>query len=134
MKRLALLLAIAVVGLNVWTGSPLMALWIGSRVQGSSQPSMGAVFLVAVLVGVFSFALLKLLNILGAEYDELVGRPPAIREHTPWLRSLRGERPLEQPEGVRASAAEAIAVGMVLMAVAAFEVWFFFFSSSSIPQ
>ena len=33
----------AFLALNVWTGSPLLAVWLGSKVQGEeSQPSMGA--------------------------------------------------------------------------------------------
>ena len=42
----------AFLALNVWTGSPLLALWIGSRIQGEeSRPSMGAfVAVIACLV------------------------------------------------------------------------------------
>ena len=39
-KRYGLAALIAFVALNVWTGSPLLALWIGSQVQGeeTSRP------------------------------------------------------------------------------------------------
>ena len=43
----------AFLALNVWTGSPLLAVWLGSKVQGEeSQPSMGAyvVVIVALIV------------------------------------------------------------------------------------
>ena len=43
MKRLALATAMTVVGVNIYTGSPMLALWVGSQVQGSGPPSMGAV-------------------------------------------------------------------------------------------
>src|ERR687892_990115 len=43
-KRFGLAALMAFLALNVWIGSPLLALWIGSRIQGeNSQPSMGAV-------------------------------------------------------------------------------------------
>jgi hypothetical protein len=39
-KRFGLAALMAFLALNVWTGSPLLALWIGSRIQGeSTQPS-----------------------------------------------------------------------------------------------
>jgi hypothetical protein len=49
------------VALNVWTGSPLLALWIGSRLQGSGPPKMGPVFVVVVAFAVFSFSLAQVL-------------------------------------------------------------------------
>jgi hypothetical protein len=42
LRSLALVAAMAVVTLNLWTGAPLLALWIGSRVQGGGPPTMGA--------------------------------------------------------------------------------------------
>ena len=42
-KPILLAAAMAFLALNVWTGSPLLAVWLGSKVQGEeSQPSMGA--------------------------------------------------------------------------------------------
>jgi hypothetical protein len=47
----------------------------------------------------------------------------------------RGEREdFHDPERDQLSAVEIVAVGMVLIVVIAFEVWFFFFSSSPIDQ
>ena len=40
LKRLALMTVMAVLAMNIWTGGPLFALWLGSRVQGSGPPSM----------------------------------------------------------------------------------------------
>ena len=56
-KRVLLVGSMVLVTANIWTGSPLLALWIGSRVQPSSGPSMTAVGLVAVTLAVFSYAL-----------------------------------------------------------------------------
>ena len=135
LKRAGLLAAMTAASFNVFTGSPLAALWIASRVQGASQqPTMGPIFLVAVCIGAFSFLLLRLLRRLGNAYDRAIGREPTIRAHVPWLRSLRGERPQEAGDEYRMSALEIILCAMVILVFAAFEYWFFFESTSSIDQ
>ena len=58
LKRLALMTVMAVLAMNIWTGGPLFALWLGSRVQGSGPPSMTAVFVVAVTLVLVSLLLL----------------------------------------------------------------------------
>jgi hypothetical protein len=119
---------------NVWTGSPLLALWIGSRVQGSGPPTMGAIAVVVLVIAAVSAALLRILNRINGAYDKLMHRKHRKRQ-SPWLRSLRGEREdFHDPERDQLSAVEIVAVGMVLIVVIAFEVWFFFFSSSPIDQ
>jgi hypothetical protein len=129
-KRLALVSAISVTTVNVWTGSPLLALWVGSQVQGSGPPSMAAVGAVAGTLAVVSLVLVKLLSVMSDRYDKLVGRPRGPREPAPWLRSLRGERSEERTQRLGLTAPERILVLTVVVAVAAFEVWFFFFSGS----
>jgi hypothetical protein len=134
LKRAALLAAMTAGALNVWTGSPLLALWIGSRVQGPGPPQMFPIFVVAICIGIFSLILLRILRWLGTRYDELTGRPPTIREHVPWLRSLRGERPHEAAGDYTLSALDYLVCAMVGVAIIAFEYWFFFKSGSSIDQ
>ena len=41
-----------VVTLNIWTGAPLLGLWVGSRVAPESGISMCAVLVVIVVIGV----------------------------------------------------------------------------------
>ena len=132
LRRAALLAAMAVVGLNIWTGSPLTALWLGSRVNGSSQLTMGAVAVVAVTMLTLSLLLIRLLGALEVRHDRLIGRPPPTRRQQPWMRSLSGERRKEEQRRSRVSALDVVLVAVVALAVAAFEVWFFFFSGSSI--
>ena len=132
MKRLGLAAAMTVVGLNIYTGSPLLALWVGSRVQGSGPPSMPAVALVVVVLGVCSVTLALILGRLGAKYDELAGTAPTARQHAPWLRSMRGEREQQPGQRTELTMLERILVALVVVAVAAFEIWFFFFSGSPI--
>jgi hypothetical protein len=134
LKRLALVLAMLLTSVNVWTGSPLLAVWVGSRVQGSGPPTMGAIATVALVLAAVSAGLLWVLNRLNDAYDKLMHRKVRKRQ-SPWLRSLRGEREdIHDPERDQLSAGERVAVGMVLVALIAFEIWFFFFSSSSIDQ
>ena len=66
------------------------------------------------------------------QYDDLTGASPTVRQHAPWLRSMRGERPDRQTAAARISGAEKVVVATVLLAAAAFEIWFFFLSGSSI--
>lgn len=53
---------------------------------------------------------------------------------SPWLRSMRGEREALAKKRQGISAIERIVVLSVVAAVAAFEVWFFFFAGSSLPN
>jgi hypothetical protein len=138
-RRAAVLAATAVVGVNVWTGSPLLALWVGSRVESSSSstgPSMAAIFVVVVVMAATSWMLLRLLYRLQDHYFKLLGRP-ARRYRSTWLRSMRAERgewERQHDPDARATPFEIVVMLCVVVAVAAFEVWFFFFSPSPIDQ
>ena len=131
-RRAALVALMSVVGLNIWTGNPLLALWVGSRVVRSGQPTMGAIALVAAMMGVVGFGLTRLLGLLGTVYDRLTGHSATVRRHVPWLRSMRDERVAYERERVGLSGLEIVLVTMVILAIALFEYWFFFLSCSSI--
>jgi hypothetical protein len=132
-KPIFLAAAMAFLALNVWTGSPLLAVWIGSKVQGDeSQPSMGAYAVVILSLIAFSWGLYQLLKVVMGAYQDATGTRPTVRTHAPWLRSMRGERDEAAGAKARISGAEKIVVVTVLIAAAAFEVWFFFLSGSSI--
>ncbi len=133
LKRILLAAAMALLALNVWTGSPLLAVWLGSRVQGEeSQPSMAAFAVVLISLIVFSLVLYQLLKLTMRAYQEATGTTPTVRTHAPWLRSMRDERPGSRRTGTGITGAERVVVVTVVIAVAAFEVWFFFFSGSPI--
>src|SRR5688500_16171139 len=87
LQRAAVLAAMAVVGVNIWTGSPLLALWVGSRVVGDGSLTMGAVAVVVGCLIATSILLIKLLGVLGERHDRLLGLPPARRRQQPWMRS-----------------------------------------------
>jgi uncharacterized membrane protein len=130
-KRIALAAAAAFVTVNIWTGAPLIALWVGSQVAGPSGLSMTAVGLVVVTLIALVLALVWLLGRINERYDRLTGRS-ADRRVSPWMRSMRGEREdyMRARQGI--SAVERAVVISVGAAVLVFNVWFFFFAGSSI--
>ena len=134
LKRIALVSTSVIAAINIWTGAPLLALWVGSQVAGSSGLSMGAVFVVVVVLAVCCLLLATALTWLSARYDELTGRPPGARRTSPWLRSMRGEREEFARRRHGISGVERIVVLCVVAGVLAFEVWFFFFAGSSLPS
>jgi hypothetical protein len=133
-KRVAFAALLTVVGLNVWTGGPLLALWVGSRVQGSGPPTMAAVFVLVIVLAAVCLALAVAFARLNQAYLTMTGQAPTVRHHTPWLRSMRGERPQAQGVEPTLTTPERILVGMVVIALVLFEIWFFFFSASPIDN
>jgi hypothetical protein len=121
-----------VVTLNIWTGAPLLGLWVGSQVAPDSGISMGSVFVVILVIGVTVWLLMQALGYLQAAHARASGRPVARRQTT-WLRPMSGER--THGKGAVApplTSADYVVVGVVVLAIAAFEVWFFFFAGSSL--
>ncbi len=127
-----LALGITLASLNVWTGAPLLALWVGSRVQGESGgASMTAVLAVVVVLGVVAIALVQVVSRLSVQLDAVLGRRRA-RRTTTWLKPMAAERRTLEQRRAEVGPSERILVAVVARAVLAFEVWFFFFSGSSI--
>jgi hypothetical protein len=134
-QRLALVIASALTSINIWTGAPLLAVWVGSQVQAAQDRlSMTALFAVVVTLAATVFALAWLLAWINGRYDELTGRSQEARYTSPWLRSMRGERETDVRRKHGISAVERVVVISVVGAVLAFEVWFFFFAGSSLPS
>jgi hypothetical protein len=133
-KRVGLLSASALAAINIWTGAPLLALWVASRVTGGSVLSMLAVFVVIVVLAVSCLALTAALTWLSARYDKLTGRPAEARRTSPWLRSMRGEREELARKRMGVSGIERIVVIALVVCVLVFEVWFFFFAGSPLPS
>jgi hypothetical protein len=128
-QRVALAAAAAFVTVNIWTGAPLVALWVGSRAAGPTGLSMTAVGVVVIVLLVLVLVLVQLLSRIDARYDRLTGRT-ADRRVSPWMRSMRSEREDYVRERQGTSAIERVVVYSVSAAVLVFNVWFFFFSGS----
>jgi hypothetical protein len=134
LKRIGLLSLTMLLSLNAWTGAPLFAVWVGSKVQGSfTSLGMTSVIVVILVLALVEFVLLWGLGWANTRYDELLGRPP-LRRRYPWLSSMRGERQevIAKRQGI--TGVERIAVFSVVAAVILFEIWFFFLAGSSLPN
>jgi hypothetical protein len=135
LKKIGIVTASALCSINIWTGAPLFAVWVGSKVQGNlNNLSMTAVVSVIVVLAAMVFLLAMALTWLNAKYDDLTGRSAAARHTSPWLRSMRDEREHDAREKYGISSVERIVVICAVAGVLAFEVWFFFFAGSSLPN
>jgi hypothetical protein len=130
LERILLGILTTLVSINLWTGGPLLALWAGSRIQAAvGQLSMAAVGATIGVLIVETLLLYTALARLNARYNALIGRA-VPRQQAAWLKPMSGERrALEVRRPL--SATERIAVTSVVLAVLAFEVWFFFFAHYS---
>jgi nitrogen fixation-related uncharacterized protein len=135
LKKIGLVTASALCSINIWTGAPLLAVWVGSKVQGNlNNLSMTALFSVIAVLAALVFLIALALTWLNAKYDDLSGRPPAARHTSPWLRSMRDEREEDVRRKYGISPIERMVVISAVAGVLAFEVWFFFFAGSSLPN
>jgi hypothetical protein len=135
LKKIGLVTASALCAVNMWTGAPLLAIWVGSKVQGNlNNLSMTAVFSVVLVLGALVFLLAWALTWINAKYDQVTGRPAEARHTSPWLRSMRDERETDTRQKFGISPIERVVVISVVAAVLAFEIWFFFFAGSSLPN
>jgi hypothetical protein len=132
-KRIAMVAATAFLSINIWTGAPLLALWVGARVSGQTVLSMKAVFAVVIVLAVLVFAMGVALAWLNNRYDELIGRAESERR-SPWLRSMRAEAEGHVSARVGVTALERVVMASVYLAVLTFLIWFAFFSGPPFPS
>ena len=134
-KKAGLVAASALCSINLWTGAPLFAVWVGSKVQGNlNNISMTALFSVIAILTLSVFGLGYLLTWLNMKYDNLTGRPAAARKTSPWMRSMRDERVEDVQRKYGIGGVERVVVICAVAGVLAFEVWFFFFAGSSLSN
>jgi hypothetical protein len=129
-KRLALVIATALVAINTWTGAPLLAVWVGSHAQGGKVLSLRGVVTVLVVLAVLEFLLGLALTWLSATYDRITGRPRFATQTSPWHRAKRGDRVQDIRARFGMSAPEKVVAASVTVGVLAFEYWFFFIAGS----
>ena len=121
LERVVLVAGMSVASVSIWTAAPLFGLWVGSRVAPPSGMSMGAVAVVVATIGVGCWLLVRALGWMGRTYDGLTGRGATVRRHTPWLRSMSGEREHGAPGAdAHLNHLEYILVGAVLLACLVF--------------
>lgn len=131
-KRAAMAGLTAFITVNIWTGCPLLALWVGSQTVGRGTLSMGAVGVVILVLGVLELALAVALTWLNNRYDKMIGRP-AIEHRAAWLRSMRAEAEGHVQARVGITLIERIVVINVYVAVLSLLVWYVFFASAPTP-
>jgi hypothetical protein len=126
-QRVAIAAATAVLTLNIWTGAPLAAMWIGSKVAGAHPLSMLGVCTVVIALGILDFGLTMVLTWLNNRYRELVGLPPTVR------RAIGVRMRADTESGVpqrRTLALERIVVINVYVAFGALAIWYVFFAAA----
>src|SRR3954451_25250792 len=89
--RIALAGLTAVLAINLWTGAPLFAIWVGSRVQKGTGLTMSTVLVVMAVLAACVSLLVLALSRVEAAYKTVTGQD-THRRTAPWLRSMRGER------------------------------------------
>ncbi len=131
LTRIGLGILTTLVSVNLWTGGPLLAVWVGSRVQAAvGQLSMGAVAATIAVLIAESFLLYRALVFLNFHYNQALGRVMTRQQH-PWLKPMSGERRAEEVRQPL-TAVERIVILSVVVAVLCLEVWFFFFAHYSL--
>jgi hypothetical protein len=127
LKRAAMAGATAFVTVNIWTGCPLLALWVGSQASGQQTLSMAAVGVVVAVLAVLVFSMALALTWLNNIYDQLTGRPRAERRSA-WLRSMRAEEDGHVSQRTGITLLEQIVIVNVYVTVIALAVWWAFFA------
>jgi hypothetical protein len=126
-KRLALAAATAFLAVNIWTGCPLFALWVGAHVVHERTVTMTSVFVIVVVLAVLEFGSAFALTWLNATYDMLIGRP-RVERRPAWLRSMRAESERNVSQRVGITPLERVVMLNVYVAVILLAVWYVFFA------
>jgi hypothetical protein len=126
---LVLILLMAAGSIAMWVVVPVFWLWLGSKLQKGSDPSLGPYLLVIVGIPVTMVIIGKLLSRLDRLYAVVLGAPRQQRIQSSWQKSMRGERGSTRQRTILDSVM-VVSVGIALLA---FGVWFFGFAGSSLP-
>jgi hypothetical protein len=131
-KWLLMAAATAFLAINLWTGAPLFSLWVGSRVVGQRQLSMGAVGVVVITLAILVLAMAFALSWLDATYKRVTGHPLRENRFT-WLRSMNIEHETVG-EGIRTSMLERIVMINVYVVVIIMVAYFFLVPQSPLSS
>jgi hypothetical protein len=127
LKRVGLAAATAFVTVNIWTGCPLAALWVGAQTVQERRVTMTSLFVIVTVLAVLVFASVYAISWLNATYDDLIGRP-RIERRPAWMRSMRAEAEGRVVRRVGVTALERVVMLNVYVAVTLLAVWFVFFA------
>jgi hypothetical protein len=112
-------------------GIPLAWIWFASKLAGTKRdltPSL-AVFIATGIIVSYWLALLLGSWFRGRTIDS--GEERARVKRSSWNRSLRDS---PKPEDQRIDPIERLFIGIGILAIIAFEIWFFFFAGDPLPS
>jgi hypothetical protein len=133
LRRAAMAGFTALVTVNIWTGCPLLALWVGSQAVGQRTLSMAAVGLVLVVLGALEFVMLIALAWLASIYDELIGLVH-VGPQGSWLRNLcKPQAEAHRSRNMSMTSVEGIVVINVYVAVITLVTWYLLFAPHPAP-
>jgi hypothetical protein len=126
-----LLIALMVVGsLALWVVIPVFWIWLASRLQKGSSPTLGPYLLVLFGIPVSMVIVGKILTNLNGLYSRVTGKDHHVRVRMPWNQSMRGERTITRAPRTVLDVVMVISVGS---AAFVFLIWFFFFAHATLP-
>lgn len=131
-KRAAVAGVTALVTVNVWTGCPLLALWVGSHAVGTQMLSMAAVGMVLIVLAMLEALTVLMLAWLTNIYDELIGLRRAEHQAS-WLRRLCSPESAGLSRRLAVTSLEGVVVINVYVSVVALIVWYVFFAAHPSP-
>jgi len=134
LERIALAAASMLVSINVCTGFPLAALWIGSLTANGNVFSWTGIITAIVSMAVLSTVGVISLTRLSARYNKVAGRPPPTRQPRPWQLSMSTSRAMPERQRRATNPVEVIVVLTVVVAFEALLVWFVFFAGSPVGR
>lgn len=116
-------------------GVPLLWVWIGSQLQGTSgATSLNFSVAVAILIGIivtYGFVL-YLAGWVMTRVEPGPQRPGTAR--SPWMRGMTDTRQRPRQPGPQMGGIERLFVTTTLIVTAAFWVWFLFLAGSPLPN
>jgi hypothetical protein len=134
LERIALAAASMVVSINVCTGFPLLALWIGSRAASGNVFSWVGIITAIVSMAVLAGLGVTSLTRLSARYNKVTGRPPPTRQPRPWQLSMSTTRAAPERARRATNPVEVIVVLTVVVAFEALVIWFVFFAGPPVGR
>jgi hypothetical protein len=130
LKQAGLIALMALGGLMLWLGNPVIWLWIGSQTQGAQEGRMGPYFVVGFGILVSTVLVSLGLARLNRIYQSVSGHESTVRVRLPWMRSLRGEEDA-RPE---VTVLDFILVATAISCIVTFLFWFVFLAGSPLPN
>jgi nicotinamide riboside transporter PnuC len=134
LKRALVVAASAFVALNLWTGAPLLALWLGSHLVSRIALSMSAVGVVIGVMAATVYLMTMLLLWLNGVYRRISSIPEETRHQHGWSSPLAQQEHPDHSTRPRLTPVEWAIVISVQLAGVSFVIWFLFIAGSPLPH